>query len=65
MSYFQGEINAIAWYKDATDHGRPQKFLQVGGQSQHFAYLFQFVGDATMGAILLQNVGGQLGVKPI
>jgi len=26
-------------------HGRPQKFFQ-GGQSRHFAYLFQAVGNA-------------------
>jgi len=45
--------------------GVRRNFCRWGGQSQHFAYLFQFVGDATMGAILLQNVGGQLGVKPI
>jgi len=27
-------------------HGRPQKFFQ-GGQSRHFACLFQVIGDAT------------------
>jgi len=27
-------------------HGRPQKIFQ-GGQSRHFAYLFQIVGDVT------------------
>jgi len=29
-----------------SSHGRPQKFFQ-GEESRHFAYLFQFVGDAT------------------
>jgi len=28
-------------------HGRPQKFFHGGGQSQHFAYPFQVVDDAT------------------
>jgi len=31
----------------APDDGRPQKFFQGEGKSQHFAYLFQVVGDAT------------------
>jgi len=28
-------------------HGRPQKFFHGGGQSRHFAYLFQFFGEAS------------------
>jgi len=37
----------IVFKPTCSAHGRPQKFLQCGERSRHFAYPFQVVGDAT------------------